>query len=218
VRLRLQVARSPGDVLRCQQLIAEVYNGQYGVVFSKDIYDLEAKIEPWPHRYLMGLVDGELVAVCGLYLRDTYVERFGLVSDADVARVLREAGVNGRYHPAHRREFTKLVVARPFRNRKITPTLMAFALARSFVEIDAERPPLVTFCAVRTMRRLIERLGIRTRHLKPFPLYKIHEAYRSESNPMDSYLIVPELDVPASFRDRVIPGEYDVDSQWRGET
>jgi len=181
-------------------------------VFSEDVYDLDAKIEPWPHRYLMGLLDEELVAVCGLYIRNTYVERYGLVTDEEVAALLREAGVDGRYDPSNRREFTKLVVARPYRNLRITPTLMGFALARTFVDMDAERPPLVTFCAVRTMRRLIERQGIRTRYLKPFPLYKIHEAYRSESNPMDSYLLIPDLDVPASFRDLVIPGEYDVDS------
>jgi hypothetical protein len=29
---------------------------------------------------------------------------------------------------------------------------------------------------------------------------------------MDSYLIIPELDVPRSFRDLSIPGEYDLDS------
>jgi hypothetical protein len=212
VRLRLQVARGPGDVVRCRQLVAEVYNAQYGVVFSEDTYDLDAKIEPWPQRFLMGLLDGELVAVCGLYLRDTYVERFGLVSDADVAAALRAAGVEGHHDPARRREITKLVVVRPYRNLRITPILMSCALARAFMDVDAEQPPLVTFCAVRTMRRLIERQGIRTRHLKPFPHYKIHEAYRSESNPMDSYLVIPELDVPARFRDLAIPGEHELAS------
>jgi GNAT superfamily N-acetyltransferase len=180
-------------------------------VFSEDIYDLDAKIEPWPHRYLMVLLGDDLVAVCGLYLRNTYVERYGLVSDDDIAALLREAGVDGSYEPSNRREFTKLVVARPFRNLRITSALMAFALARAFLDMDTERAPLVTFCVVRTMRRLIERHGIRTRHLKPFPLYKVHDKYRSESNPMDSYLVIPDLDVPALFRDLVIPGEYDLD-------
>ena len=181
-------------------------------MFSEDHYDLDAKIEPWPHRYLMGLVDGQQVAVAGLYLRNTYVERFGLVSDQDIAGSLRAAGVEGGYDPRNRREITKLVVVREFRNRGITSLLMACALARAFADLEADRAPLVTFCAVRTMRRLIERRGIRTRLIKPFPLYKIHEAYRSESNPMDSYLIIPDLDVPPSFRELAIPGEYDVDS------
>ncbi len=217
MKVRLEIARAPGDVLRCRQLIASVYNEQYGVVFSEDIYDLDAKIEPWPHRYLMASAEGELVAVCGMYVRNTYVERFGLVTDEEVAASLREAGVHERYDPSNRREITKLVVARPFRNRMIASTVLAFTFAREFSEMDAERPPLVTFCAVRTIRHLLERRGIRTRHLKPFPLYKVHEAYRSESNPMDSYLIIPEMDVPPTFRDLSIPGEYDLDSFWRGQ-
>ena len=212
MNLRLEIARGPGDVLRCRQLIADVYHRQYGVVFSEDVYDLEAKIEPWPHRYLMGFVEGELVAVCGLYLRNTYVERFGLVTDEDVRAALREAGAAGRYDPRNRREITKLVVAPRFRNLRVTPVLMSCAMARAFSDVEADGAPVVTFCAVRTMRRLIERLGIRTRHLKPFPRYKIHEAYRSDSNPMDSYLILPDLDVPARFRELVIPGEHDVGS------
>jgi hypothetical protein len=44
-------------VLLCRRLIAEVYNRDYEVVFSEDHYDLEAKIEPWPHRFLMALHD-----------------------------------------------------------------------------------------------------------------------------------------------------------------
>jgi len=210
--VHLQIAESPGEILRCRQLVADVYNRQYGVVFSEEIYDLDAKIEPWPHRFLMGLVEREVVAVSGLYLRNTYVERFGLVSDADVAAVLREAGLEGRYDPSGRREITKLVVAPRFRASRITPLLIGCSFARAFADRDADRPPLVTFCAIRTIRHLVERLRIRPRHLKPFPLYKIHEKYRSESNPMDSYLVVPELDVPARFRELRIPGEHDLDA------
>jgi hypothetical protein len=217
VKVRLEIARTPGDVLRCRHLIASVYNEEYGVVFSEDVYDLENKIEPWPHKYLMVLVNSDIVALCGMYVRNTYVERFGLVTDDDVALALRQAGVEGRYDPSNRREITKLVVAHPFRNRRLAPTVLAFSLAREFLEMDAERPPLATFCAIRTMRRLVERQGIRTRPLKPFPLYKIHEAYRSESNPMDSYLVIPDLDAPPLYRDLSIPGEYDLDSFWRGQ-
>jgi hypothetical protein len=212
VKLRLQIAESAGEILRCRQLVADVYNRQYGVVFSEEDYDLEAKIEPWPHRFLMGIVDGEVVAVSGLYLRNTYVERFGLVSDADLGAALREAGLEGRYDPAGRREITKLVVAPRFRAGRITPLLIACSFARAHADRDSERPPLVTFCAIRTIRYLVERLGIRPRHLKPFPLYKIHEKYRSESNPMDSYLVVPDLDVPAPFRELRIPGDHDLEA------
>ncbi len=211
MKVRFEIARESADVLRCRQLVAEIYNAQYGVVFSEDVYDLEAKIEPWPHRFLMASAGGSLAGACGLYMRNTYVERFGLVTDAEVTAALRDAGVEGRYDPANRREVTKVVVARQFLNGKLYPTLNAFALARAFLDMESERPPLVTCCVTRSVRRLIARQGIRLRRLKPFPVYKMHEAYRSESNPMDSYLVIPELDVPASFRDLAIPAEYDLD-------
>ncbi len=211
MKLRLEIAAGSAAVLRCRQLVGEVYHRRYGVVFSSDTYDLDRKIEPWPHRFLMGFIGDELAAVSGLYLRNTYVERFGGVTDPEVGARLREAGLDGRYDPAARRELTKLVVAPRLRNSGLGPLFIAIAHARAFVELDAARPPLVTFCVVRSMRRLVERHGIRPRHLKPFPHYKVHELYRSERNPMDSYLVIPHLDVPATFRDLRIPGEHDLD-------
>ncbi|WP_242344886.1 hypothetical protein [Anaeromyxobacter terrae] len=216
MRLRLEIAARSADVLRCRQLVGEVYHRRYGVVFSSDTYDLDRKIEPWPHRFLMGFLKDELAAVSGLYLRNTYVERFGGVTDDEIGAHLREAGLEGRYDPAARRELTKLVIAPRLRNSGLGPLFVAIAHARAFVELDAALPPLVTFCVVRSMRRLVERHGIRPRHLKPFPHYKVHELYRSERNPMDSYLVIPELDVPAAFRDLRIPGEHEL-SPWQGD-
>jgi hypothetical protein len=198
-------------VLRCRQLVADVYNRQYGVVFSEDHYDLDAKIEPWPHRFVMGTIQGELVAVVGLYVRNTYVERFGLVTDDDVMAVLREEGLDGRFRPLHRREVTKLVVAPAYRHGPLSRLVTGCAFSRSFACMDADAPTVVTLCSVRTIRGFVERLGIRTRYLKPFPIYKIHEKYRSEANPMDSYFVIPDLDVPPFLRDLAIPGEYDLD-------
>lgn len=215
MNVRLEIAGSTGDVLRCRQLVAEVYSDSYGVVFSRDTYDLDAKIEPWPHRFLMGLVGDDLVAVCGLYVRETYVERFGLVTDDEIQASLREAGVEGRYDPGARREITKLVVAPRWRNGGLGALFFTMAHARSFAEMEADRPQLITLCMVQSMRLLLERHGLRMRRIKPFPYYKVHEQYRSESNPMDSYLVIPALDVPSQFRDLRIPGEHDL-RPWLG--
>lgn len=214
MRMRLAIAAGSGEVLRCRQLVGEVYHRRYGVVFSSDTYDLDRKIEPWPHRFLMGFVGEELAAVCGLYVRNTYVERFGLVTHDEVGAALRQVGVDG-YDPAARRELTKLVVAPRLRNSGLGPLFIAISHARAFVELDAPAPPLVTFCIVQSMRRLVERHGVRPRPLKPFPHYKVHELYRSERNPMDSYLVIPHLDVPQHFRDLRIPGEHDL-APWLG--
>jgi hypothetical protein len=215
VKIRLEIADSSAGVIRCRQLVGEVYNRRYGVVFSADTYDLDRKIEPWPHKFLMGFIGSELAAVCGLYVRNTYVERFGLVTHDDVAAALRAAGADGAYEPAARRELTKLVVAPRLRNSGLGPLFVAISHARAFAELEAARPPLVTFCIVRSMKRLVERHGVHPRHLKPFPHYKVHELYRSERNPMDSYVVIPHLDVPPHFRDLRIPGEHDL-ATWLG--
>jgi hypothetical protein len=209
VKVRLRIARSSADVLSCQRLIAEVYHRHYGVVFSDDIYDLDAKIEPWPHRYLMAHSGDDLAVVCGIYLHHTYVERFGLVSDDEIATQLEAAGVERRYDPRIRRELTKLVVAPPWRKLHLSPAIIAAAHSRHFMDLDAPRPPLLTYCCVRSVAEgIMTRHGIRARRLKSFPRYKVHELYRSEENPMDSYLVIPELDVPAAYRELAIPGEH----------
>ena len=91
MKLLLRRAESRTDVMRCRKLIAEVYNRDYEVVFSEDHYDLAAKIEPWPHRFLMALHRDDLIAACGLYTHNTYVERFGKVGEEDLRRALQEA-------------------------------------------------------------------------------------------------------------------------------
>jgi hypothetical protein len=121
--------------------------------------------------------------------------------------------VRGTYDPGIRRELTKLVVARPWRKHHLSPAIIAAAHSRDFMDVDAARPPLLTYCCVRSIAEgVMTRYGVRARLIKPFPQYKVHELYRSESNPMDSYLVIPDLDVPATYRDLRIPGEYDLDA------
>jgi GNAT superfamily N-acetyltransferase len=212
--VRVQVARSRREILRCQQLIAEVYNKEYEVVFSEDRYDLDAKVEPWPHRYIMALAEQELVAAIGLYLRDTYVERFGDVSQAEIERLLVDAGASGRYAPARKREITKVSVRHDRRGRGYGRFLLTCAHSRDFLELDSPpaAPNLLVCCARRSIwDNMWGKSEIRTRRIKEFPFYKVHELYRSAEDPMDSRLIIPELDVPQRYYERRIPGQYEVE-------
>jgi GNAT superfamily N-acetyltransferase len=212
-RMLLRLARSRSDVLRCQHVIAEIYNKEYEVVFSDDAFDLDAKIEPWPHRYLMGMVAGELVACVGLYLRDTYVARFGNVSDAEIDALIREANAAAIFAAERKREITKVVVRANARGRGYGRFLLACAHARDFLqmETEADRPVVLVGCARSSIwRGLWGGAGIRTRPLKEFPFYKVHELYRSPTDPMDSRLVIPDLDVPRAWYERAIPGEYEV--------
>ena len=84
-----------------------------------------------------------------------------------------------RHDPAIRREVTKLVVAPPWRKHHLSPAIIAAAHSRDFMDMESERPPLLTYCCVRTIAQgVMTRHGIRARRLKPFPRYKVHELYR----------------------------------------
>jgi len=211
LKFRAQVATTSADVLRCQYLIADIYNREYDVMFSSDRYDLDAKIEPWPHRYLMLLEGDVLAATLGLYLHDTYVERFGAVVREDFERLLCDAAGAGHYDPTNLREVTKIVVAPPYRGRGLARFMVGCAHSHDFLQAGDERAPLVVFCAKRSIaQRVHQAVGLRPRLLKPFPDYKVHELYRSESDPMDSYLIVPHLDIPTHWLTLKLPCEHDV--------
>jgi GNAT superfamily N-acetyltransferase len=211
VKIQLAIAQTRAEILRCQALVAEIYNGEYEVVFSDDVYDLGAKIEPWPHRYLMGVVNGELACAAGLYLHHTYVELFGDVTDADI-RSLRDQAVPGSGEEKRpRREITKMVVRNGFRGHGLARMIMGSAHARDFLHPDGPAPDLLLSSKRSLVGSVHRRIGIQPRQIKPFPIYKVHEFYASPADPMASYLTVPEVDVPESWYARRIPGEYDVE-------
>lgn len=211
--LHIRLAESRRDVLRCRHLIAGVYNRAYEVVFSESHHDLEAKIEPWPHRYVMGLVGDDLVCAAGLYLHDTYVERFGQVAPAEFQAVIDGAGAGARHDWRRKREYTKIVVREDMRNRGLARFFMAATHSRHFLQVDtsAEEPAVLVVCAkLSIFRNLWEAVGIRMRPIKPFPIYRIHEKYASPADPMESRMVIPELDVPERWYELPLPGTYEV--------
>jgi ribosomal protein S18 acetylase RimI-like enzyme len=192
----VQVAETPGQIARCKELIALVYSS-YGVSFSDEAYDIERKVERWPHRFLMAERHGQVVAVVGLYIKDTYVERFGRVSKAQLARVLVGNDVQHRYSVDHTREITKISVHPHHRDRGLGRLITRCAFAEAFLQRDAARRHLVLACAKHSVwHRVFGGAGIRNRFIGEFPNYKIHELYRSEQDPMDSRMIIPDIDIP----------------------
>lgn len=216
MKVRLQIAERRAEVLACQYLVAEVYNHEYDIVFSDDSYDLDAKIEPWPHRYLMAFVEGDLVGCVGLYLRDTYVQRFGRVSDDEIRDIVIAAGADpARWSPARKREPTKLSVRRSRRGMGLGRALIGAAHATAFRDVDGDpnAPHLFVACAKRSIwKSQWGAIGIGSRPIKPFPIYKVHERYSSPEDPMDSRVLIPDLDVPPSWLDLSIPGEHDLEA------
>lgn len=211
MKVLLRRAESRGDVVRCRQLIADVYNRDYEVVFSEDHYDLEAKVEPWPHRFLMVLNGRELIAACGLYMHDTYVERFGQVTDQDLREILRRENVAEEYDVTCRREFTKMSVRHSWRGRGIAPWLTGAGHSKYFTDVETDRAVMV-FCAkMSIIDNIFHRAGLRTRTIREFPFYKVHELYRSATDPMESRIIIPKLDIPPRWYELPIPGEYELE-------
>lgn len=212
MKLRISIAERRADVLRCQYFIAEIYNKHYGIMFSEDIHDLEARIEPYPQRYLMGTVDGELVTAVGLYTRDTYVERYGCITDEELMAQVAQAGVADLYPSPVKRELTKLVVKEGWEGLGLARLIHTTGHARAFVEAGTDRPVLVLVCAkVSIIDNLFLPKGrVRARFLAPFPRYPVHSDYRSERDPMESRLTIPEVDVPPDVRAQVLPFEVEL--------
>ncbi len=209
--MKVRLASSHADLVRCRYLIAETYNTHYNIVFSNEVIDLQAKIEPYPHRFLMGWVGEELVGAVGLYVRNTYVERFGGVTPEDIRAELERAGISEQYPELLIREPSKLVVRPGWERRGLGQFMFELSHSREFLRVETDIPALVVTCATRRVfASLHDRGGVRTRLLKRFPSYRVHELYRSTDNPMESRLIIPELDIPKATWERGVPGEYEV--------
>lgn len=207
----MRAADNRGEVLRCQDLIASIYRPQYGVTFSADSFDLEAKIESWPHAYLFGTWRGDLVCTAGLYLRNTYVERFGDVAIAIIDDQLVRMSATG-YSSSRLREVTKVVVAPEYRGRGLGRILVAAAHSKAFLQQDTPHPALSIGCARLSIYRRVFDAVLRSHRLKDFPSYPAHEKYRSPQDPMESRLIIPTLDVPREYYEHPLPGTYQA---WR---
>ena len=212
MKLRIAIAERRADQLRCQYFIAENYNQRYGIMFSEDVYDLEARIEPYPHRYILGTVDGEIVVAMGLYTHDTYTERYGDVEDDEIMAVLVEAGVGDQYVGFVRHELTKLVVKAGWEGYGLARVLHEAAHADRFMVGDEARPIVITMCAlVSFMEHMLAPKGkVKGRFLAPFPRYPIHAAYRSDADPMETRMTIPSLDVPEALRTLQLPVEVEL--------
>ena len=212
--VELKVAESAGDIIKCQYLVAMAYNRYYKVFFSKDKYDLAAKIEPYPHRFVMAMVDGELAGVSGLYIRNTYIEKFGKVSEDDILSVFDKQNITRDDIDLETKyEITKVVCTPKWLGYGLGAFLWGSANSKAFLySAFKDKPfPMVMACAKLSAFDYFERnTGIVTQKLKDFPVYKIHEFYSSSDDPMESRIIVSERDVPDFWYHLDLNGIYEI--------
>ena len=182
------------DVEACRTLVSEVYSARYGVTFTADLPDPHRKLEPWPDRWVAARVGGELVAAAGVYEQTTYVERFGGVTRSQIAELASDCGALG--HERSVVEYTRLVVAPGWEGRGLGSTFLAVTHSRGFLATGGGATPLILACGkLSVFGSIYERAGIRSRTIAPFPEYASHDRYRSSADPMESRLIIPELDL-----------------------
>jgi hypothetical protein len=204
--MRVRLAADPPDVAACRELIGRVYLERYGVTLSDAAADPDGGAERFPDRYVLGEVDGRMVACAGLYCGTTYVERFGGVDAGDVRAACRQAGLEpAEYADRPFVEYTKIVVDPTRGRRGYGRRFLAASHAAGFLAPAGERLPLVLVCARLTTFRLWEAVGIHTRFLREFPSYRNHARYRSVADPMESRLVIPERDVPTRFLRAELP-------------
>jgi hypothetical protein len=208
----VRLAEAPEDVRRCRDLVSAVYEGAYGVAMTSGAADPDGGLETFPDRFVMGEVDGELVACAGLYTRQTYVERHGEVTRDEVAAVARAAGVADAEERV-RYEYTKIVVAPAWTHLGLGRRFIGASHCAEFLCLDSgAHPPLLLVCAKLSVFRLWDAAGIHTRHLRPFPDYRNHARYRSPHDPMESRLVIPERDVDRRWYDLKLPSNLPMTS------
>lgn len=207
--LRFSIAETDSDIATCQSLISDTYLRDYGVEMTPDRTDPNGGIERLPDRLLMATDGGEVVACSGLYLHKTYVEEFGHITDVDLNRVLQAAGVS----TATKRptiELTKAVVRRDYRKRGLGRLLLGMSHSRVYMDV-LDAPPVLLLCGKVSILQLWRVLGIRTRRMSEFPTYRNHARYRQPDDPVESHIVIPEIDIHPRWYDMTLPTTITVD-------
>lgn len=208
-RLHVSLAETPEQVAACRALIAETYLREYGVRMTPDEADPNGLRERMPDRYAMGVIGEQLVACAGLYIGRTYIEEYGQVTGEEIDRVLTDAGVWDP-SPRVRVEYTKVVVREGWGRRGIGRLFIGATHSHTFLEVDG-RTPVLLVCAKLSILRMWRLIGIRTRLLKEFPAYRNHDRYRASGDPMESRVIIPELDIHRRWYDPTLPTTLSID-------
>ena len=216
--LDLRIAHSIKDRVHCKYLIASIYNAKYGIFFSKEMANPNARVEPWPHEFLMAFIDGQLAACAGIYIRSTYVDRFGNVAPQEFQSVLDAALCSDQYTIENKCELTKLVVHPAYQRLGIDVFFGGAIHSKDFVNLkragdldNFSGDRIIVNCARRKMYDYFYGpLGIHTRKVKDFPRYAAHQKYSSADDPMETHMIIPHLDIPPKWLNLAIPGNYDI--------
>ncbi|MCA9490354.1 MAG: hypothetical protein KC621_10530 [Myxococcales bacterium] len=194
------------DLRRAKELVERIYGERYGVSFTDGTPDPHQRLEPWPDRFVMAQFEGRIVAVGGLYTGITYAERYSGLTRADLEAAVASAGVDPRGRDFV--EYGRLTVAPGWEG--IGPIFLTVTHSRGFLAPEGGRTPFVLACAKVSVFRLCERARIKTRTLGLFPSYPSHERYRTPTDPMETRITIPELDLDPLMHALQLPLNLDL--------
>lgn len=202
-RLRVSLAETKEEIQECRQLIYDTYLREYDIEMTLQDSQPDGGVERMPDRLIMGQSEGRVVACAGLYIRDTYIERFGEVQPHEVDQRAVDAGII-EPEPRVHVEYTKVVVHQDLMGRGLGRLFIGASHTREFLQIDG-RPPILLVCGKLSILGLWRAAGIRTRRIREFPIYRNHDRYRTPGDPMESHMIIPEIDIHPRWYDRDLP-------------
>lgn len=206
IQVEFKLAKSSYEIAECKLLITQTYFDQFGIQFSDNNADPIKKIELFPHHYLMGLVEDEVIAVMGLYLHSTNPERYANVTVQDIQKLLVEAGAESRYSGENNRELSKFVVKDKWQRYGVGKHLIGISHSKDFIHFDGFQDSLVLSCANQPIyKKFTDPLGIQTRMIKAVPFHKILEFYFSGDELMECRLTIPDIDIPAHLYNLNLP-------------
>lgn len=209
IELDISIPTEPAHIEACNSLIAETYLREYGVVMTTDQTDPNGGIERLPDRLMMGRIGEEIVACSGLYVGNTYVDAYGRIEPDEITNILHQAGVNAD-RPRTHIELTKAVVRKDYLKRGFGRLILGSSHASAFLDAGPDSP-LLFLCGKVSILRIWRALGIRTRRIREFPVFKNHARYRAPGDPVESHLVIPELDIHPRWYRLDVPSTVAVD-------
>jgi GNAT superfamily N-acetyltransferase len=197
MKLHVQLAQTAGELRECRKLLEDVYGRDYGVRFTEGDHHPDLCVEPYPDAFVMGLAGDELAVIGGLYLRNTYAERFGGMNWSALEPALRARGLPHREADCVLREYTRLAVRPEYRGAGLGRRCCALTHSREFIAQQTDKHVLLFISAKRSIFREVHaKSRMETHYLKDFPVYLAHRKYAESHDPIEIRYMVADLDIP----------------------
>lgn len=208
--LQVKVAESNAEIVECQSLIADIYSENFGISLCDRSFKPQEKIELYPHYYLMGIVDDELVATIGLYLYNINSQQYARVTDREIESFLSKEGLDLIVSSKSKRELSKFVIKKEWRNKGLSKVFLGLAHSKDFIHSIGDGSHILVNTAFSPMFKVLDSIGIDSKLIKTIPANKVYPNYYSD-RAMETRLTIPYFDIPSYWYHFNLPGEYKIE-------